>query len=143
MNFRPHDRDEPELNLIPLIDVLIILLIFLVMTTTFAQQKGIEIRLPEAGQTAPLTPEKPLSITIDPEGHHLIAGRPVPEATMESLKGAIKAAAGDQKDPLILIEADRNSRHQALVTALEALQQLGFQRISFATVSPPSPPSRP
>lgn len=143
MNFRPHDRDEPELNLIPLIDVLIILLIFLVMTTTFAQQKGIEIHLPEAGQPAPLSPEKPLSIAIDPDGHHRIAGHPVPEATMESLKGAIKAAAGDQKDPLILIEADRNSRHQALVTTLEALEQLGFQRISFATVSPLSPPSRP
>jgi len=65
MNFRPHDRDEPELNLIPLIDVLIILLIFLVMTTTFAQQTGLEIRLPEAGTKSPLSPEKPLAILID------------------------------------------------------------------------------
>lgn len=143
MNFRPHDRDEPELNLIPLIDVLIILLIFLVMTTTFAQQKGIEIRLPEAGTQAPLAPEKPLSILIDSEGRHLVFGHPVPDGTTEGLKAAIKAAAGDQKDPLILIEADRNSRHQALVTTLEALEELGFQRISFATTSPSSPPSRP
>lgn len=143
MNFRPHDRDEPELNLIPLIDVLIILLIFLVMTTTFAQHKGIEIRLPEAGTQAPLSPEKPLSILIDAEGRHVIAGRPALNGTTEDLKAALKTAAGDQKDPLVLIEADRNSRHQALVAALEALEQLGFQRISFATISPPSPPSRP
>lgn len=143
MNFRPHDRDEPELNLIPLIDVLIILLIFLVMTTTFAQQKGIEIRLPEAGSQGAIAPEKSLAILIDPEGHHLVAGHPVPGETMEDLKGAIKAAAGEQKNPLIVIEADRSSRHQALVTALEALEQLGFQRISFATTSPLSSPSRP
>ncbi|MEN9680991.1 MAG: hypothetical protein RLZZ627_884 [Pseudomonadota bacterium] len=137
MNFRPHDRDEPELNLIPLIDVLIILLIFLVMTTTFAQQTGLEIRLPEAGTKSPLSPEKPLAILIDSEGHYMISGQPVPGGTSEALKTALKAAAGEQKDPLILIEADRNSRHQALVMTLEALEQLGFQRISFATVTAP------
>lgn len=139
MNFRPHDRDEPELNLIPLIDVLIILLIFLVMTTTFAQQSGLEIRLPEARSTAPLSPEKPLAILIDAEGRFLIAGQPVPVATSATIQRALKAAAGEQKDPLILIEADQNSRHQALVLTLEALEQLGFQRISFATVTA-SPP---
>ena len=139
MNFRPHDRDEPELNLIPLIDVLIILLIFLVMTTTFAQQSGLEIRLPEARSTAPLSPEKPLAILIDDEGRFLIAGQPVPVATSATIQRALKAAAGEQKDPLILIEADLNSRHQALVLTLEALEQLGFQRISFATVTA-SPP---
>jgi biopolymer transport protein ExbD len=137
MNFRPHDRDEPELNLIPLIDVLIILLIFLVMTTTFAQQTGLEIRLPEAGTKSPLSPEKPLAILIDSEGHYRVSGQPVPDETSEALKTALKSAAGELKDPLILIEADRNSRHQALVMTLEALEQLGFQRISFATVSSP------
>ncbi|MEY4683650.1 MAG: hypothetical protein RLZ25_109 [Pseudomonadota bacterium] len=136
MNFRPHDRDEPELNLIPLIDVLIILLIFLVMTTTFAQQKGLEIRLPEASIQSPLSPEKPLSILIDPEGRFLIGGQAVRGGTTDDLRTALKAAAGEQKDPLILIEADRDSRHQALVLILEALEQLGFQRISFATLTP-------
>ena len=139
MNFRPHDRDEPELNLIPLIDVLIILLIFLVMTTTFAQQSGLEIRLPEARSAAPLSPEKPLAILIDAEGRFLIAGQPLPVATSATIQIALKAAAGEQQDPLILIEADQNSRHQALVLTLEALEQLGFQRISFATVTA-SPP---
>jgi biopolymer transport protein ExbD len=138
MNFRPHDRDEPELNLIPLIDVLIILLIFLVMTTTFAQQKGLEIRLPEASIQSPLSPEKPLSILIDPEGRFLIGGQAVRGGTTDDLRTALKAAAGEQKDPLILIEADRDSRHQALVLILEALEQLGFQRISFATLMPVS-----
>lgn len=133
MNFRPQDRDEPELNLIPLIDVLIILLIFLVMTTTFAQQTGLEIRLPETGSRTPLPPEKPLTLLIDSEGHYVIGGQPVAGGTSEALQAALKAAAGEQKDPLILIEADRNSRHQALVVTLEALEQLGFQRISFAT----------
>lgn len=138
MNFRPHDRDEPELNLIPLIDVLIILLIFLVMTTTFAQQKGLEIRLPEAVTQTPVSPEKPLSIGIDPEGHYRIGGHLIQEATTEALRAALHAAAGEQKDPLILIEADRNSRHQALVVILDLLEQMGFQRISFATIMPVS-----
>lgn len=137
MNFRTHERDEPDLNLIPLIDVLIILLIFLVMTTTFAQHKGIELHLPEANAKGPApTQEKPLVIQIDAEGHYRMDGQPIQGMTSEELKVAFKRQAGTQNDPLIVIEADRNSRHQALIATLEALEQLGFQRISFATISP-------
>ena len=133
MNFRPHDRDEPELNLIPLIDVLIILLIFLVMTTTFANSKGLEIRLPETGASATLAPETPLTIAIDQEGRYLIENQPIRGNSTQDLIQALKIAAGAKQDPLILIAADRNSRHQALIATLEALGELGFQRISFAT----------
>jgi len=108
------------------------------MTTTFAQQTGLEVRLPEAGSKTPPASDKPLDILIDSEGHYLISGHPVPGANSEALKSALKAAAGDQKDPLILIEADRDSRHQALVMTLDALAQLGFERISFATITAPS-----
>lgn len=139
MNFRPHDRDEPELNLIPLIDVLIILLIFLVMTTTFAHQNSLEIRLPEAGTPAAQTPEKPLTIMIDADGRYRIGEKPMSGVSPQDLQLALKTAAGEQKDPLILIAADRNSRHQALVATLEALEILGFQRISFAATTPVSP----
>lgn len=134
MNFRPHDRDEPELNLIPLIDVLIILLIFLVMTTTFAQQRSLNINLPESG--APTTPirEKRISLSIDSSGHFRIDGKLVNTVHGDELKIALRLAAGTEKDPVVVIEADRQSTHQALIGALDALGQLGFQRISFATV---------
>lgn len=135
MNFRPHDRDEPELNLIPLIDVLIILLIFLVMTTTFAQQRSLNINLPESG--APTTPvrEKRISLSIDSGGQFRIDGKPVMNSGhADELKIALRLAAGMEKDPVVVIEADRQSTHQALIGALDALGQLGFQRISFATV---------
>lgn len=134
MNFRPHDQDEPELNLIPLIDVLIILLIFLVMTTTFAQQRLLGFHLPEAGTAVAATQNHRITLAIDAQGHYRLDGKALSLETREGISDALRVAAGTQKDPIIVIEADRQSTHQALVTALDALSQRGFQRISFATL---------
>jgi biopolymer transport protein ExbD len=137
MNFRPHERDEPELNLIPLIDVLIILLIFLVMTTTFAQQRSLDIHLPEAGALpSPKPTDQPVTLGIDQAGHYRVGNIEVDGSSAMSLKIALQQEAKSQVDPVIEIEADRNSTHQALVIALDALAQLGYKRISFAAVPP-------
>jgi biopolymer transport protein ExbD len=139
MNFRPHDRDEPELNLIPLIDVLIILLIFLVMTTTFAQQHSLAIHLPETGATVPpKAPEQAITLNIDDTGRFRVADKLIDGIAVNTLRDALRNAAGEQKDPVIQIEADRHSTHQSLISALEALSQLGFKRISFTALSTPS-----
>jgi len=140
MNFRPRHRDEPELNLIPMIDVLIVLLIFLLLTTTFSREAQLHISLPEApgtgtGQTP--TQSAGLEIVISPEGQYRINQRELTDNRLDTVKQALKDAAGENPDPLITIDADRNTTHQSVITVLDAAGQLGYQHISFAAQSSP------
>ena len=140
MNFRPRHRDEPELNLIPMIDVLIVLLIFLLLTTTFSREAQLRISLPEApgvGATKTADQNTGLEIVINPAGQYRINQRELPDNQLETVKQALKEAAGDNLDPLITIDADRNTTHQSVITVLDAAGQLGYQHISFAAQSSP------
>lgn len=140
MNFRPRHRDEPELNLIPMIDVLIVLLIFLLLTTTFSREAQLRISLPEApdaGTTQTPTQNTGLEIVINPAGQYRINQRELTDNQLETVKQALKEAAGDNPDPLITIDADRNTTHQSVITVLDAAGQLGYQHISFAAQSSP------
>jgi biopolymer transport protein ExbD len=139
MNFRPRHRDEPELNLIPMIDVLIVLLIFLLLTTTFSREAQLRISLPEAPGTGTQTAGQNtgLEIVISPEGQYRINQRQLTDNQLETVKQALKEAAGDNPDPLITIDADRNTTHQSVITVLDAAGQLGYQHISFAAQSSP------
>lgn len=130
MNFRPRRESKPELNLIPLIDVLIVLLIFLVLTTTFSREAALHIRLPEAG--APGSEKKGVDLTIDAQGNYSVDGHRVVNSRIETLKQALKQAAGSEKDPSIVVSADKITQHQAVMSALDAASQLGFVHITFA-----------
>jgi biopolymer transport protein ExbD len=132
MNFRPKAKNKPEMNLIPLIDVLIVLLIFLVLTTTFSREAAMHIRLPEASAQAE-DKDKGLELVIDRQGRYSINGRQLINNQIESLKKALLEAAGDNKDPLVTISADKAAQHQTVMTALDAANQLGFVHISFAS----------
>ncbi|MDF9391439.1 MULTISPECIES: ExbD/TolR family protein [Methylococcus] len=132
MNFRPQNRDEPELNLIPMIDVLIVLMIFLVMTTTFSRETGLELQLPKAQSSLPEESPKGVDVAIDAEGRFSVNGTPLQDNRLEILREAMKAAAGGQQDPLVIIRADRTTQHQHVITVLDAAGQLGFGHISFA-----------
>jgi len=139
MNFRPRHRDEPELNLIPMIDVLIVLLIFLLLTTTFSREAQLRISLPEAPGAggAPASENPALQIIISAEGNYRINDRELPDNQLETLRQALKEMAGDNPDPRITIDADRNTTHQSVITVLDAAGQLGYQHISFAAQSSP------
>lgn len=131
MNFRPRRRDYPELNLIPMIDVLIVLLIFLVLTTTFSREAELQIQLPEAsGQTA--GEEKGVNVVIDTEGRYFVNQHQVVNTNIETLKKAIIEAARENKNPLLVINADQRTSHQAVITVLDAASQLGFTHVTFA-----------
>jgi biopolymer transport protein ExbD len=134
MNFRSHKRDKPELNLIPMIDVLIVLLIFLVLTTTFSRETAMHIRLPQASSDA--APEKGgVDVVIDAEGRYFVNEHQVVNNRVETLKKALINAAGDDKDPLVTISADQKTTHQAVMTLLDAAGQAGFKHITFAAES--------
>jgi biopolymer transport protein ExbD len=133
MNFRPRGRAKPELNLIPLIDVLIVLLIFLVLTTTFSHEAALHIHLPQASDQ-PQDKDNGIELAIDAEGNYSVNGHPASgNNAVDSLKQALLQAAAGNKDPLVTIRADKSARHQSVICALDAAGQLGFVHVTFAT----------
>jgi biopolymer transport protein ExbD len=131
--------DEPEINLISLIDVMFCLILFLVMTTTFTQRAVMKLQLPEAQATAKADPGNALVIAIDAEGKYFIGNSQLEKTDLASVKDAIQRAAGaDRRQPVIL-RADGRTPHQSVVTAMDALGQLGFSRLSIATAPEKKP----
>jgi biopolymer transport protein ExbD len=133
MNFRPRSKNKPELNLIPLIDVLIVLLIFLVLTTTFSREGALHIRLPEASGEAE-DKDKGIDVSIKADGRYYVNGRQLVNNQMDTLKRALREAAGENKDPLVTINADKSAQHQYVVGVLDAAGQLGFVHITFGHI---------
>ncbi len=137
MNFqRGEPREEPEINLIPMIDVLLVILIFLMITTTYSKYAGLEINLPTAD--AATTPEQPneINITVSAGGEILVDRAAIGARDVENIANALRRAAGDRKEPLVVINADAKATHQSVVDVMQAAQQAGLPRISFATQSP-------
>jgi biopolymer transport protein ExbD len=140
MNFqRGTRRDDPEINLIPLIDVLLVILIFLMVTTTYARFSELQINLPEAqGESAK---EDPLQITVNisEQGRYEVNETMLGEAGVEGIQRALQAAAGSRKDPVVVISADARASHQSVVRVMDAARRAGFPRITFVTQSGAAP----
>jgi len=133
MNLQPGNDDEPEVNLTPLIDVVFLLLIFFMVSTTFEHQSRIQIELPEATATPEEIEEESIEILIDAQGRYFIGDEQVVNTTLKTLKSAISKAVGDREILSVTIRADASTPHQAVITALDATSQLGLTRISLAT----------
>ncbi|HTA65849.1 MAG TPA: biopolymer transporter ExbD [Xanthomonadaceae bacterium] len=125
--------DEPEINLISLVDVLFCTIIFLVVTTSFNRHSGLKLQLPQAGAPATAQQVSPVSVTIDAEGHYFVGKDEVPERDLASLREAIARSAGTRRDLPVVLSVDARTQHQAVVTAMEALGELGFERLTIAT----------
>ena len=136
MNFRPSEEDEPEINLIPLIDVLLMALIFLIVTTSFSREAQLRVRLPEAGAETKVD-QRALRITIDARGQYFVNDRQLLNTSAETLRSAMAQAAGRNKDPTIVIHADGKAPHESVVRVMDTARRLGFARLSFATQQPP------
>ena len=130
--------DTPEINLIPLIDVLLCLLIFFVVTTTFDARSVLKLELPRAdGQ--PADPQsRPLSVLVNAQGRSFVGDREVLRTDVESLKQTLREVAGDDRERTVLVRADARTPWQAVVTVYEALGQLGFRRVANATAPQPA-----
>ena len=138
MNFqRGRGHDEPEINLIPLIDVLLVIIIFLMLTTTYAKFSGLEINLPTADASKQSEQPNEVNVAVTASGQILVNKAPLPVADVKAIAEAMRRAAGDRKEPLIVINADAKATHQSVVDIMQAAQTAGYPHISFATQSPP------
>jgi biopolymer transport protein ExbD len=134
MNFqRGRTREEPEINLIPMIDVLLVILIFLMVTTSYAKYSELQINLPQAGGEASVDKVKPINISIDASARYAINSTEVNYTGIAGLASALKKSAAGQADPVIVINADAKTPHQAVINVMEAARQAGYSRITFAT----------
>lgn len=138
MNLRPGRREERvEINLTPLIDVVFLLLIFFMVSTTFDRHAKLKVSLPESSAKASLQQTEPLVLSIDAKGNYFINDRQVINQSLETLKQAISKSIGegrDIKDVSMVLRADANTPHQAVVRAMDAASQLGLSKLSIATV---------
>lgn len=134
MNFRNKANEELELNLTPLIDVVFLLLIFFMVSTTFDRQSEIAIALPESSSEPVTEKKQELVIIIDAKGGYFVNQEEVVSTRMDILRSAIFAAAEGTEQPQIVIQADRQTPHQAVIKAMDALRQLGFNHLTFATL---------
>jgi biopolymer transport protein ExbD len=126
-------EDEPEINLIPLIVVLFCLILFLVLTTSFNQRAALHLQLPQAQAGVLPDSRPPLILIVDVEGRYFIGNTEVPRKDVETLKGAIAQAAGSDRTQPVVLRADGRTPHQSVITAMDALGQLGFTKLSIAT----------
>jgi biopolymer transport protein ExbD len=131
-------RAEPEVNLTSLIDVVLLLLVFFMVSTSFVKQSQITIRLPEAESTA-IVEEVPLQIDIliTESGTYLVNGRELINNRAETIRNALQKTSGNNNTLPLTISADANAKHQDVVTAMDVAGRLGFKQISIATVNDP------
>jgi biopolymer transport protein ExbD len=143
MKLQSRSREEPEINVISLVDVLLVLVLFFMVSTSFLRDTEIRLQLPEATTEQPAeTPDESLEITITKTGSYLVNGRELVNSERRTLRTAIERLAGEKRDLPVFIRADADATHQSVVTAMDVAGQLGFVRLNIATVTPPEAPSR-
>ncbi len=134
MNFqRGRKHEDLEMNLVPLIDVLLVIIIFLVVSATFSRVNELQINLPTAQANSP--EEKPLVINVgvDAGGHYVVEKDSVPDGSVAALTSALQKAANGGKEPTIVINADAKTTHQSVINVMEAAREAGYTHITFAT----------
>jgi len=136
MNLRGRNpRDEPEINFIPLIDVLLVILIFLMVTTTYQRVQELQITLPEADADQMKQRPKEINIAIDAQGRYAIDKAVLSFSGVADLAEQLRRAAGSDKDAVVIINADANATHQSVIHVMEAARAAGLVHITFATQS--------
>ena len=135
MNFRPRQKDEPEINLIPFIDVLLVILIFLMLSTTYSKFTELQLKLPVADADAQRDYPREIIVAVSSDGRYSIRGTPVAGKTVDAVAQSLKDAAQAGKDSVVIITADAMAPHQSVITVMEAARRSGLNQITFATQS--------
>ena len=142
MNFRARSREEPEINLIPFIDVLLVILIFLMLTTTYSKFTELQLRLPLADADLQRDRPKEIIVAVGRAGNYSVNKQPLAERSVEALSAAMREAAKGGKDTVVIISADASAAHQAVITVLESARAAGLHQLTFAAQSPARPGGR-
>jgi biopolymer transport protein ExbD len=138
MDFRRGRREDyPDINLIPFIDILLVIVIFLAVTTTYARFAELKINLPTSTAEQTPTPPRQVLVAVAENGRYQIDSAALGEVSIDQLAAALKQAAGDQNEPVVVINADARAAHQSVVNVMEAARRVGLIRITFATQTPP------
>ena len=135
MNFRPKSKDEPEINLIPFIDVLLVVVIFLMLTTTYSKFTEMELQLPVADAQAQRDYPKEVIVAISSDGRYMVNKMPLDGRNVDTVATALVAAAKAGRESVIIISADASATHQSVITVMEAARRVGLTQITFATQS--------
>lgn len=135
MNFRKHRRDEPEINLIAFIDILLVILIFLMLTTTYSRFTELQLTLPSADAERLQDRPSEIVVAVGADGRYMVDRRPVDGATVERLAAALGAAAQSRPEPTLIISADATAAHQSVINVLDAARRVGLTRLTFAAQS--------
>ena len=136
MNFQRGREKEPlEINLVPLIDVMMVILIFLMITTTYNRYTELAINLPSADAAKPPERANEIAVLVNAQGQYVINKRAVVYRTVEQLADELRRAGGAAKEPIVVISADANATHQAVIRVMEAARLAGLSQITFTTQS--------
>ena len=135
MNFRPRKKDEPEINLIPFIDVLLVVLIFLMLTTTYSKFTEMQLRLPVADAQAQRDYPKEVIVAVSSDGRFMVNKVPVEGRNVDAVALALRGAATAGPESVVIISADAAAAHQSVITVMEAARRTGLSQITFATQS--------
>jgi len=133
MNFRHGNREEPEINLIPFIDILLVVLIFLMLTTTFTQATALQVNLPVADAERPPQAPAEIVVAVGADGRYAVDNRVLEQHGVDALVIALQAAGGGRQDPILIIQADAAASHQSVINVMDAARQAGLVQITFAT----------
>ena len=136
MNFqRGKEREPLEINLVPLIDVMMVILIFLMITTTYSKYTELQINLPTADAEKQLERPNEISVLVNAQGQYVINRNAVPFRSVEQLADELRRAGGSLKEPVVVISADATATHQQVVRVMEAARLAGLSQITFTTQS--------
>ncbi|WP_418320931.1 ExbD/TolR family protein [Piscinibacter sakaiensis] len=133
VNFRRMRRDEPEINLIPFIDVLLVVLIFLMLTTTYSRYSELQITLPVANAEKPADRPREILVSVTADGLYSINRKPLQGREVEQLSAALRNAAAGAPDSIVIVSADASAAHQSVINVLDAARRAELPRLTFAT----------
>ena len=136
MNFRNQNRhgsDEPEINLIPFIDVLLVVLIFLMLTTTYSKFTELQVRLPVADAETPRQQPREIVVAVGRDGRYAVDRQGLENGSVESLASALTTAANGRNDTVVIVSADAAASHQSVINVMDAARRSGLAQITFAT----------
>ena len=135
MHFSQSSRDEPEINLIPFIDVLLVVLIFLMLSTTYSKFTEMQLRLPVADADKQRDYAKEVIVAVGADGRYAVNKITLPGRSVDSMAAALATATNGNRDSVVIISADANATHQSVITVMEAARRVGLGQVTFATQS--------